>query len=364
MTNGEQAHDAAFMRRALVLAEQGWGRTAPNPMVGAVVVSPRGEVVGVGFHKRFGGPHGERMAVEAAGSRAAGATVYVTLEPCHHEGKQPPCSAMLIQAGVARVVIGCADPHPLAKGGADALRAAGIAVTMGVCEAEARELNGPFLFDAGGADRPFVTLKLALSREGAIAPAGREPRWMTGAPARADVHRLRANADAIGVGMGTVAADDPLLTIRHAAQPRVPPVRVVFDREARLSLTSHLATTAQAQPVLVLAERPDAGRAQALAAAGVEVVTVRDLADGLRTLRRRGIRHVLVEGGAALASALVRASLVDRVIIFQSAADLGAGALPAFEPDAGDPIGSPGRWTLLERRMLGADERLTYAPAP
>ena len=360
----EQAHDAAFMRRALVLAEQGWGQTAPNPMVGAVVVSPDGTVVGEGFHRRFGEKHAERVAVEAAGARAAGATVYVTLEPCRHHGKQPPCSDMLAQAGIARVVIACADPHPQAKGGAATLRAAGIGVTMGVCEADARELNAPFLLDAGGADRPFVTIKLALSREGAIAPAGREPRWMTGAPARGAVHRMRANADAIGIGMGTVLADDPLLTIRHAAQPRVPPTRVVFDRTARLPLTSHLALTARAQPVLVLAERPDPARTQALVDVGVEVATVRDLADALRTLKRRGIRHLLAEGGAALASAFVRASLADRVIIFQTAADLGAGSLPAFESDAGDPIGSPSRWTLLERRMLGADERLVYAPRP
>ncbi|MBI2795675.1 MAG: bifunctional diaminohydroxyphosphoribosylaminopyrimidine deaminase/5-amino-6-(5-phosphoribosylamino)uracil reductase RibD [Gemmatimonadetes bacterium] len=361
MTGDGPAHDAAFMRRALVLAEQGWGQAAPNPMVGAVVVSG-GTVVGEGFHARHGGPHGERVAVERAGARARGATLYVTLEPCTHTGKQPPCAPMLLAAGLSRAVIAAPDPNPLARGGAAFLRGAGIAVTTGVCEAEARELNAPFYFEMGGADRPWVTIKLATSREGAIAPAGREPRWMTGAPSRADVHRLRAGADAIAVGLGTVRTDDPLLTIRHAAQPRVPPVRVVFDREARLPVDSHLATTARAQPVLVVAERPDAARARALAQAGVEVLTVRDLADGLRALRGRGVRHLLVEGGAQLASALVRASLADRVIIFETPVELGGGALPAFEPGAGDPIGSPARWRQLDRRRLGDDERVTYAP--
>ena len=328
-------------------------------MVGAVVVSG-GKVVGEGFHARYGGTHAERTAVVRAGDRARGATLYVTLEPCNHAGKQPPCAELVVQAGLARVVIATRDANPLARGGADVLRAGGIDLTVGVCESEARELNAPFFFEMGGGDRPWVTVKLAVSREGASAPAGREPRWMTGAPARADVHRLRASAGAIGVGVGTVRADNPLLTIRHAAQPRVPPVRVVFDREARLPIESQLATSARAQPVLVLAERPDAARARALAAAGVEVVRVRDLADALRTLKGRGIRHLLVEGGAQLASALVRASLVDRVIIFETAAELGAGALPAFDAGAGDPIGAPSRWQLLDRRRLGDDERVTW----
>ena len=185
---------------------------------------------------------------------------------------------------------------------------------------------------------------------------------MTGAPARADVHRLRASAGAIGVGVGTVRADNPLLTIRHAAQPRVPPVRVVFDREARLPIESQLATSARAQPVLVLAERPDAARARALAAAGVEVVRVRDLADALRTLKGRGIRHLFVEGGASLASALVRASLADRVIIFHTPAHLGPGAVPAFTAGTGDPLSAPERWTQVVRRPIGDDTLAIWAP--
>ncbi len=361
MNDGQTTRDVEFLRRALVLAERGWGQTAPNPMVGAVVVRD-GEVVGEGWHARFGGPHAERVALDAAGARAEGATVYVTLEPCAHQGKQPPCVEALIAAKVARVVAASADPTRLAGGGAAKLRAAGITVDVGLLDVDARELNAPFFFAATDALRPFVSLKLAVSADGAIAPPSREPQWMTGAPARAEVHRMRVNADAIGIGVGTAMSDDPLLTVRHWSRPRVNPVRVVFDSEARLPLSSQLVSTATAQPVLVLGERPNAAAAAALVRAGVDVVRVQGLADALRVLHARGVRHLLVEGGALLGSALVRESLVDRVIIFHTPARLGPGAVPAFTAGAGDPLSAPERWTEIVRRPIGDDTLEIWAP--
>ena len=361
MNEGQATRDAEFIRRALALAERGWGQTAPNPMVGAVVVRD-GKVVGEGWHARFGGVHAERMALDAAGSKAEGATLYVTLEPCAHQGKQPPCVNALIAAQVARVVAASAEPTSVAGGGAARLRAAGIVVDIGVLDVEARELNAPFFFAATGATRPFVSVKLAVSADGAIAPPSREPQWMTGASSLAEVHRMRANADAIGIGVGTAMADDPLLTVRHASHPRVNPVRVVFDGEARLPLPSQLVLTSRAQSVWVLAQRPNPVSAAALVTAGVDVVAVRDLADALQALHARGIRHLLVEGGALLASALVRESLADRVIIFHSPAQLGPGAVPAFTDGTGDPLSAPERWTELVRRPLGDDTLAIWAP--
>ena len=361
MHEGQAARDVEFLRRALALAERGWGQTAPNPMVGAVVVR-EGDVVGEGFHARFGGPHAERMALDAAGAKATGATVYVTLEPCASQGKQPPCADALIAAGVARVVACSADPTPLKGGGAAKLRAAGIPVDLGLLDADARELNAPFFFAASGADRPFVSVKLAVSADGCIAPPSREPQWMTGLPARAEVHRMRANADAIGIGVGTARSDDPLLTVRHWSRPRVNPVRVVFDSEARLPLTAQLVLTSRAQPVLVLGQRPDPQGAAALVAAGVDVVQVASLADALKVLHRRGVRHILVEGGALLASALVRESLADRVVIFHTPARLGPGAVPAFTAGVGDPLSAPERWTEVVRRPIGDDTLAIWAP--
>ncbi len=361
MNEGQATRDVEFLRRALALADRGWGQTAPNPMVGAVVVRD-GDVIGEGWHARFGGLHAERVALAAAGARAEGSTVYVTLEPCAHKGKQPPCTDALIAAKVARVVACSADPTRLAGGGAEVLRAAGIAVDIGLLDADARELNAPFFFAAAGAARPFVSLKLAVSADGAIAPPSREPQWMTGAPARAEVHRMRANADAIGIGVGTAIADDPLLTVRHWSRPRVNPVRVVFDSEARLPITSQLVMTAAAQPVLVLGQRPDYASTSALIKAGVDVVQVSSLSDALEVLHSRGVRHLLVEGGALLGSALVRESLADRVIIFHTPGQLGPGAVPAFTAGAGDPLSAPERWTEVVRRPIGDDTLAIWAP--
>jgi diaminohydroxyphosphoribosylaminopyrimidine deaminase/5-amino-6-(5-phosphoribosylamino)uracil reductase len=360
MTSPVAPQDGAFMRRALELARRGWGQTAPNPMVGAVVVQG-GEIVGEGWHEVFGGPHAEVNALAAAGEQARGADLYVTLEPCTHHGKTPPCVDALIAAGVRRVVIANADPNPAAKGGAARLRAARIAVDEGVESDAAEDLNEPFFFQFREADRPFITLKLALSADGALAMADRRQRWLTGEPARQHVHSLRATADAIAVGIGTAIADDPSLTVRHGPPPRVPPIRVVFDRKARLPPGSKLVSTAKEVPTWVLSETPSGPRAAALAKAGVAVRAAPSLRDQLALLRHEGVRHLFVEGGAELANSLLADDLVDRLIIFRAPVLLGAGALPgpgAAVPPADGSLTE--RWQVVERQSFGDDQMTRY----
>lgn len=347
------------MRRAIALARRGWGQTAPNPMVGAVVVRD-GAVVGEGYHARFGEAHAEVAALEAAGPLARGATVYVSLEPCAHFGKTPPCADALIRAGVARVVVAATDPNPEAAGGIARLRAAGIAVTTGVEESAARELNAPF-FHAFAASRPWVTLKLALSLDGAIADASGRSQWITGPRARAAAHLLRAGSDAIAVGVGTVLADDPALTVRDAPPPRVPPRRVIFDRHARTPLDAQVVRTAREVPTIVVADRPDPARAAALEARGVELLDAPTLDDALEALARAGVRSLLVEGGARLAGAFLARALVHRLIIFQGAVLLGSGARGAFAEAPSAAIADAPRYRVLERRVLGDDTMTVYA---
>ena len=348
--------ERAWMRRALVLAERGWGQTAPNPMVGAVVVRD-GVIVGKGFHARYGEAHAEVAALAEAGERARGATVVVTLEPCNHHGKTPPCVDALVAAGVKRVVAAVRDPGREASGGAERLRAAGIEVEFGIEEAAARELNAPFFFAASGAARPWVTLKLAVSLDGAIAgTAPDSPRWLTGEAARKYVHRMRANSDAIAVGIGTALADDPQLTVRQGKRPRIAPMRVVFDRAARLPLASRLVKTAKRIPTIVMTDQADAPAARVLAAKGVTVESVPGLLPKLEVLRGRGVRSLLVEGGSVLAGALLGAKAVDRLVIFQAPVLLGAGSLPVF-----GGVDGIERLTVIERRELGADLMTVFA---
>jgi diaminohydroxyphosphoribosylaminopyrimidine deaminase/5-amino-6-(5-phosphoribosylamino)uracil reductase len=355
------AHDRVHMRRALALATGGWGQAAPNPMVGAVVVA--GDViVGEGFHARFGEAHGEVVALRAAGDRARGATLYVTLEPCSHHGKTPPCVDAVIAAGIARVVIASRDPSLVARGGAERLRAAGIDVEIGLeCDA-AVELNAPF-FHAHASDRPWVVLKLAVSRDGGIADPTGQHRWISGPESRTEVHRMRANSDAIVVGIGTALADDPSLTVRETSAPRVPPLRVVFDTHLRLPATSALAQTAAEVPTLVVAgPGADAAPERAtLVEAGVEVLRAASLRDALVALRNRGVRAVFAEGGAQLAGSLLREDLVDRLTIFQSPLVLGGKPLGAFAfaPD-GFETSLAGR-RVVECRTFGDDVMTTYA---
>lgn len=351
------------MRRAIELARRGHGQTSPNPMVGAVIVR-EGEVVGEGYHTQFGAPHAEAVALDAAGKMARGATVYVTLEPCAHTGKTPPCADALLRAGVARVVIATRDPNPVAGGGAARLRAAGVEVVEGVEAEAARELNAPF-FHAHESPtehrRPWVTLKLALSIDSAVADSEGGSRWITGPEARSAAHALRAGSDAIAVGVGTVLADDPLLTVRDARAPRVQPIRVVFDGRARTPIESRLAQSARDVPTLVVVRNPDARSAHALESAGVELLRAASLEDALEELARRDVRSVLVEGGARIAGAFLERALVDRLIIFRGAVLLGRGARGAFADVPSMSIAGAPRFRVLERRALGDDTMITYA---
>ena len=352
--------DGVFMRRALVLAERGWGQTAPNPMVGAVVVRD-GVVVGEGWHARYGAPHAEVEALSAAGESARGATVYVTLEPCNHYGQTPPCTDALIAAGVADVVVAVADPNPVAQGGAERLREAGIGVTLGVEAEAARELNAAFLH-AFHSDRPFVQLKVALSLDGALSDHTRARGWLTGPEARREVHRQRAGADGVAIGIGTARADDPELTVRDFDAPRVAPARVVFDTSAQLPLASKLVRTARTQRTIVVCWAPDPAHAAALEHVGVVLVHAANLVDALVALRSEGIHSLLVEGGAALGTSFLQDNLVDRLIIFRAPLILGKEALGAFSGFPSTTIGAAPRWRLVDARRFGDDEMTVYSP--
>lgn len=327
--------DVRFMRRALGLAERGWSHVHPNPMVGAVVVRD-GVVVGEGAHGEFGGPHAEVEALREAGARAAGGTLYVTLEPCAHHGKTPPCADAILGAGIRRVVIAAKDPHPAARGGADRLRQAGLAVTMGVERDAARSQNALF-FGPLERGRPFVALKLGMTMDARIGSEGRSTR-ITGAEAEVEVHRLRSGFDAILVGGRTARIDDPLLTVRHAPEGRVPPIRVVADTAADLPPSGALAASARETPVWVLAgPSAPAARVASLESVGVRVVVCDldedgrlDLQDALRSLGELGVRTVLCEGGGRLGAALLSRGLVDRCLLFIAPTLLGGRGVPAF----------------------------------
>jgi diaminohydroxyphosphoribosylaminopyrimidine deaminase/5-amino-6-(5-phosphoribosylamino)uracil reductase len=322
-----RGRDAEHLLRAIELARNAWGQTAPNPMVGAVVVRD-GEVVGEGFHSRFGEEHAEVSALREAGDRARGATLYVTLEPCNHYGKTPPCTRAIVSAGVARVVVGVRDPNPVAAGGLEFLERHGVAVESNVEAESAAELIAPFLHSTKS-DRPFITLKLALSREGAVADGERTKKWLTGNESRDEVHRLRAGADGIAVGAGTVAADDPQITVRGKITPRLMPTRVVFDRKGILPLTSRVVKTAREIPTIVIAAKGSAQAAR-LTELGVSVIEATTTRGALEALRRVGIQHLFVEGGAGLARSLLEEGVVDRLIIFQTQVQLGANGIAPF----------------------------------
>jgi diaminohydroxyphosphoribosylaminopyrimidine deaminase/5-amino-6-(5-phosphoribosylamino)uracil reductase len=359
-----EAGDREWMRRALALAPRGWGRVAPNPMVGCVLVRD-GAVVGEGWHTEYGRPHAEREALAAAGDAARGATAYVTLEPCSHFGKTPPCTDGLIEAGVRRAVFAAYDPNPKAAGGGEVLRAAGIDVTGGVEERAARDGNAVFFHahSAEGQRRPFVALKLALSLDARIADRERRSVWITGDEARAETHRLRTGFDAVAVGIGTALADDPRLTARGSVVPRIPPARVVFDRALRLPLDSNLVRTAREILVIAVgAEDAPGERREALEAAGVRVLTSADgLERTLETLREAGIRSMFVEGGAEIAGALLRAGLVDRLYLFYAPVLLGPDALSPFAALESPPIAGAPRWRRVAAESFGADTLVTLA---
>ncbi|HEX6944037.1 MAG TPA: bifunctional diaminohydroxyphosphoribosylaminopyrimidine deaminase/5-amino-6-(5-phosphoribosylamino)uracil reductase RibD [Gemmatimonadaceae bacterium] len=353
--------DEPWMARALELAQLGWGQVSPNPLVGAVVVND-GVVVGEGAHRRFGAAHAEVEALQAAGERARRATLYATLEPCAHHGKTPPCVDAIIRAGVSRVVVAVRDPNPQAGGGIEQLRAAGVRVDVGVLAEEATELNAPFLH-AFRSDRPWVTLKLAVSLDGAIAQASRTTSWLTGPESRRRVHHLRAGSDAIAVGMGTVLADDPLLTVRDADPPRVAPTRVIFSRTGRLPLTSRMAQRSHEAPVIVFASALDPSYEHSLRSLGVEAIAASSLMEALQILRARGIQSLLAEGGASLTASLLEHDVVDRLVLFQAPIVLGEGSLSAFGSFS-STFGADGlRFRPLRSEQIGDDHMIVLAPA-
>jgi diaminohydroxyphosphoribosylaminopyrimidine deaminase/5-amino-6-(5-phosphoribosylamino)uracil reductase len=351
-------NEAEAMDRALALAWRGWGRVAPNPLVGAVVLQG-GRVVGEGWHAEYGGLHAEVAALAKAGDQVRGASVAVTLEPCSHQGKQPPCTEALIAAGVRKVMVAHPDPNPDAGGGAERLRAAGITVDLGIRGEEARAQNAAFFHRWSGLARPFVALKLATSLDSRIADLSGRSRWISGEEARDYVHWLRAGFDAIGVGGYTVRTDDSSLTVRGAVQPRLPPRRVVFDQRGELPSSLTLVRTAREIPTfLVTAGHRPSPRFADLEEAGVRVVRAQSLAEGLQSLQQEGMGSLLVEGGGRLAGALLAAGLVDRYYWIQSPLWLGEGGVPAVSGFPGTTLVEAERWRVVERRSLGQDTLL------
>jgi len=333
----QQRFDREAMRAALTLARRGLGTVWPNPAVGCVIVN-NARVVGRGWTQPGGRPHGETEALCRAGEAARGASAYVSLEPCCHWGHTPPCVDALIEAGVRRVVVALEDPDPRVAGeGLQQLRDAGLAVEIGLCAAEAAEVNAGFLTRLT-LGRPLVTLKLATSLDGMIATASGESQWITGPPARERAHEMRASHDAIMVGPGTVVADDPQLTCRLPGLGHRSPVRVVIDRHLRVPQTARLIAEARRVPtwVLVLGSADPARRA-AFLASGVTLIDVGpdaegqiDLAAALGALGERGITRLLVEGGAKLAAAFFRAGLVDRLAWVHAPLLIGGDGIPAI----------------------------------
>jgi diaminohydroxyphosphoribosylaminopyrimidine deaminase / 5-amino-6-(5-phosphoribosylamino)uracil reductase len=355
--------DFAMMRAALGLARRGLGTVWPNPSVGCVLVKD-GHVVGRGWTQRGGRPHGETEALRRAGAAANGSTAYITLEPCSHWGKTPPCADALIGAGLRRVVVALEDPDPRVAGaGIEALRKAGLAVETGLCAAEAAELNAGFL-QRVRVGRPSVSLKLATSLDGRIATAAGESRWITGPPARERAHLLRATHDAILVGTDTVLADDPELTCRLPGLADRSPVRIVLDRQLRIPPNARIFVEARQVPTWVVTLRSgDPARLKLLRDAGVEVIAAEpdatgtiDLAAALGLLGTRGLTRLLVEGGGRLAAALLRAQLVDRLVWFHAPLLLGGDGIPAVAAlDIGGLADMP-RFECVSSETVGRDQ--------
>ena len=359
--------DLAPMQAALAGARRNLGQVWPNPAVGCVLVKD-GRVVGRGWTQKGGRPHAETEALARAGDAAKGATAYVSLEPCSHHGRTPPCVDALIAAGVTRVVAAVEDPDPRVSGaGMARLRTAGIAVETGVSGAEAEELNAGF-FCRVKLGRPLVTLKLATSLDGCIATPSGASRWITGAAARERAHLLRATHDAVLVGTGTALADDPQLTSRLPGLESRSPVRIVLDRHLRLPATLRLFAEAGAVASWVATlDASDAGRRAALVGQGVTIIAAEpDAADGidlaapLRRLGDAGLTRLLVEGGGRLAAALLRLGLVDRLVWMRAPMAIGGDGVPAIAAlGLGDLAGAP-RFALVSSEIAGGDTIETY----
>jgi diaminohydroxyphosphoribosylaminopyrimidine deaminase/5-amino-6-(5-phosphoribosylamino)uracil reductase len=359
MTDG--VVDRAHMQAALALARRGLGNTWPNPSVGCVIVRD-GLVVGRGVTAPGGRPHAETAALAMAGEAARGATAYVTLEPCCHWGRTPPCTDALIAAGVVRVVVGLRDPDPRVDGGGiGRLRGAGIAVQEGVLAAEAAEVAAGFVMRLTSR-RPLVTLKLASTLDGRIATHGGESKWITGENARRMAHALRGRSDAVLVGVGTVLADDPDLTCRIPGFRPTPMVRVVADTHLRTPLRARLISSAHDAPTwMLLRAGSDPARTSAFAELGAVLLEVPgsdagiDLGAGLAALADAGITRLLVEGGAKIAAALLRAGLVDRIAWFHAPAVMGADGWPAAQAFGVEHLAAMPRFARHRATPIGDD---------
>lgn len=359
------------MRAALVLARRGLGRVAPNPAVGCVLVKD-GRVAGRGWTQPGGRPHAETEALGRAGERARGATAYVSLEPCAHHGRTPPCAEALIAAGVARCVVALGDPDARVAGrGLARLREAGVAVEEGLLSHEAEEVNAGYLMRVRDG-RPLVTLKLATSLDGRLATKDGASRWITGEDARAHVHVLRAGHDAVMVGGGTALADDPRLDVRLPGLEDRAPLRIVLDGGLRLPATHDLAARARSRPTLVFTRAgAPRRRAEALEKAGVELAEVETDDEGrlavsavLQALGRRGITRLLVEGGGRLAAGLLRADLVDRLVWFHAPGVIGGDGLAAVAGLGLDGLAGMPRFQRTSVQPAGADLVETYVRVP
>lgn len=358
------------MLRAVAAGREGALRAVrPNPRVGCVLVRD-GELVGVGFHAQWGGPHAEVNALEQAGPRARGATAYVTLEPCNHHGRTPPCTAALLTAGVSRVVVGVRDPHGLASGGAEALSEAGVAVAIGVAAQECADLAEVFL-TCERLGRPFVQWKVAATLDGRVAAGDGTTRWISSSGSRLRVQRLRAQVDAVLVGGQTAVTDNPRLNLRDLSpgERGQPPLRVVLDRRLRLPLDHHLANTGD-QGTLVVTDSTEAlasFKAAELAAQGVQLAALPPadgwLRDVLTELWGRGVRHVLCEAGPRLGTALLAAGLVDRLDLVMAPKLLGQGQ-NWLEPLGINTITQAQTWRLDTPEVVDGDVWLCARRAP
>jgi diaminohydroxyphosphoribosylaminopyrimidine deaminase/5-amino-6-(5-phosphoribosylamino)uracil reductase len=351
------------MRAALSLARRGLGRVWPNPSVGCVILDQSGQVVGRGVTQPSGRPHAETEALRQAGSAAVGGTAYVTLEPCAHHGKTPPCAEALIAAGIRRCVIGLQDPDSRVAGrGIEMLREAGQVVVTGVLDQEATDVTAGFLKRVQQG-RPLVALKLATTLDGRIATRSGESQWITAPAARQRSHLLRASFDAILVGSGTALADNPNLTCRLPGLSQRSPVRVVLDRRLRLPLDSDLVQTAGTVPVwLITSDLHAEARLAPYRQAGVDVLplTATDPSSILSALGGRGLTRLLIEGGAQVAAAFLQAKAVDRLIWMRAGGILGGDALAAIAALGLDNLADMQRFQLSSAQRLGADYLETY----
>ena len=358
-----------MMQRALELAAGGIGLVSPGPLVGTVIVDDAGEIIGEGVYVYDNLKHAETLALEQAGERARGATAYVSLEPHAHQGRTPPCSEALIRAGIKRVVAPIEDPNPKVSGrGFAHLRDAGIEVSTGLLKDEAAQLNEAYIhFMRTG--RPFVHLKLAISLDGKVATFGGESRWITSADARARVHELRHQYDAIMVGGRTVGADDPLLTDRSGKKRRRPLVRVVIEQYLCMSAESQLAQTADAAPVIIFAHGDSEPESvNALRSRGVEVISQAEsnleFSSMLAELGKRSIQSVLLEGGPSLAGLFLDAGLVNRITFFIAPMIIGSQDAPsAIGGDGAEKIADAVRLNNVQVKQWGPDIEISGYPA-